>query len=242
MTRSLLKWLLGLLVVANVAVWAGWHWRDRLVAMGVLAPVPVQRIDLDPEQLPPIVEPGPQLQRFEVEPGPPPADAAESRATPDVENPLPPAASETVAAPLACVVAGPFESREAAVEAEQRLAASGATVELLEESEIAPAAYLVYVEPAASGDAAWHVLRELRTQSVDDAYVIPSGPLENGVSIGVFTEEDRANTRRDRVAALGYTVNVQTRENVTYRVRAVDVLPDSLGSLPHVPCDAEEDG
>lgn len=216
MTRSLLKWLLGLLVVANVAVWAGWHWRDRLVAMGVLAPVPVQRIDLDPEQLPPIVEPGPQLQRFEVE--------------------------QTVAAPFACVVAGPFESREAAVEVEQRLAASGATVELLEESEIAPAAYLVYVEPAASGDAAWHVLRELRTQSVDDAYVIPSGPLENGVSIGVFTEEDRANTRRDRVAALGYTVNVQTRENVTYRVRAVDVLPESLGSLPHVPCDAEEDG
>ena len=238
-TRSLLKWLLGLLVVANLAVWVAWFWRDSLVEMGVLAPPPVQRLDLDPEPLPPLVGLEAEQRAVGVEPGlPPAAPDPESVATPQVETSLPPTESETAPARLACVVAGPFASREAADQVEQRLRASGATVELLE-PEITPSGYQVYVEPEASQDAAWLVLRELRAQSVEDAYVIASGALENGVSIGFFTDERRALTRRDQVAALGYTVSIQTREEVSYRARVRDVLLDALAELAHVPCEGE---
>ena len=56
-SRSLLTWLLVLLVAANIAVWTAWPYRDKLVALDVLAPPPIERVDLEPQALPPIVEP-----------------------------------------------------------------------------------------------------------------------------------------------------------------------------------------
>ena len=56
LARPLFKWLLIVLVVANVAVWTAWPFRHELVARGILAPPPVERVDLDPQTLPPIVE------------------------------------------------------------------------------------------------------------------------------------------------------------------------------------------
>ena len=56
LAHSLFKWLLIVLVVANVAVWTAWPFRHELVARGILAPPPVERVDLDPQALPPIVE------------------------------------------------------------------------------------------------------------------------------------------------------------------------------------------
>ena len=56
LARPLFKWLLIVLVVANVAVWTAWPFRHELVAWGILAPPPVERVDLDPQALPPIVE------------------------------------------------------------------------------------------------------------------------------------------------------------------------------------------
>ena len=56
LVHSLFKWLLIVLVVANVVVWTAWPFRDELVAKRILLPPPVERVDLDPQALPPIVE------------------------------------------------------------------------------------------------------------------------------------------------------------------------------------------
>ena len=56
-TRLGWTWLLVLLVLANIVVWTAWPFRGELVARGILAPPPADRVDFEPLPLPPIVEP-----------------------------------------------------------------------------------------------------------------------------------------------------------------------------------------
>ena len=51
------------------------------------------------------------------------------------------------------------------------------------------------------------LLRELRNQAID-GQVISDGGLDNAVTVGVFGLPDLAEARRQRVAELGYEVDV----------------------------------
>lgn len=249
--RSLLTWLLVLLVVANIAVWTAWPLRDELVGLGILAPPPVERVDLDPQELPPIVEPaGPSSDADQpVEShanGEPESEAIHNvgRAVPSEEDPsalpaTPGIAGQTSgnAGPpssnlLDCVIVGPVESREALEAAATHLRSTGALVDSPEESGVAALDYHVYVEPLASRDAARAVERELKAQVDDDVAVIPSGPYEDGVAVGVHRNRNLAEARRDRIAPLGYAVKVRER----HWLRARGVRTDALGDLDHKPC------
>ena len=247
--RSLLTWILVVLVVANVAVWTAWPFRDKLVALGVLAPPPIQRVDLEPQPLPPVVERAdPSLdQSFESH------DAAEPDSE-EVENVEPeglseqdpsalPAAPEIAAQPpangapsasdlLDCVIVGPVESREAAEAAAARLRSTGALVDSPEELGVLALDYHVYVEPSASWQAAEAVERELEARFIEDTDIIKSGTYEKGVSVGVHRHRDLAEARRDRIAGLGYAVKVRER----HRLRAREVSTDALGDLDYGPC------
>ena len=254
--RSLLTWVLVVLLVANVAVWTAWPLRDKLVVLGILAPPPIEQVDLEAQALPPIVEPGE-----------PPSDADplfESNAdgepaaetTGSVETALPydegpssfPAASEIVGQPsvngrppsalLDCVIVGPVESREALEAVAARLRSMGALVDSPEASDVLALDYHVYVEPLASRNAARAVEEELKAQFDDDVAVIPSGTREDGVSVGVHRNRNLAEARRDRIAALGYPVKVRER----HRLRAREASPDALGNLDHEPCPEDAGG
>ena len=247
--RSLLIWLLVLLVVANIAVWTAWPLRDELVALGILAPPPIERVDLEPRPLPPIVERAdPSLdQPFE-------SHAAAEGESEEIDNTGPavaseegpsalPAAPEIAGQPsgnggpppsdlLDCIIVGSVESREALEAAATRLRSRGALVDSPEASGVPALDYQVYVEPSPSRDAARAVEKELKAQSIDDTHIIPSGAYEHAVSVGVHRNHRLADARRDRIAALGYAVKLRER----HRLRARDVPADALGDLDYRPC------
>ncbi|MDE0422096.1 MAG: hypothetical protein OXK76_14595 [Gammaproteobacteria bacterium] len=250
--HSLLKWTLVLLVIANIAVWAAWPLKDKLVAMGVLMPPPAERVDLAPRPLPPILEGvesdlvvdpgnatlvGPKPETEGTEPAaPPPPD------TPPVvrESDGAEAAPTSVAvspAVLDCVVVGPFPSRDAMESEQTRFRSAGAQVEALEETGAGRPGYFVYVAPADSPAAADSILSELEAQMIKDARVIwEEGPYQNAVSVGFFHNHDLAVARRDRVAELGFAVQMRTSGGSAHRLRLRQVSPAALADLDYEPC------
>ena len=255
--RSLLAWLLVLLVVANVVVWSAWPVRDQLVTLGILAPPPIERVDLAPQPLPPIVEradPSSDAdQPFESDRDAEPESEAIDNvgpAVPSEEGPSalpagpeiagqPPGNGEPPASDLLdCVVVGPVEGREALDAVAARLRSAGALVDSPEETGIPALDYHVYVEPSASWDAALAVERELKAQSIEDTDPIAGGTYENAVSVGVHRNRSLAEARRDRIAALGYGVKIRER----HRLRAREVSADALGDLDYKRCPGDAAG
>ena len=249
--RSLLAWILVLLVVANIAVWTAWPLRDELVGLGILAPPPVERVDLDPQALPPIVEPaGPSSdadQPVESQAnGEPESEGIESvgpvappEQGPSVSPSVPQMAPRVSVngqppslALLECVIVGPVGSREAIEAVATRLRSTGALVDSPEENGVPALDYHVYVEPSTSRAAAEAIEKELEAQFIDDTDIILRGTLEHAVSVGVHRNRDLAEARRDRIAALGYAVKVRER----HWLRAREVSTDVLGGLDHKPC------
>ena len=217
------------LLAANVLVAAAWLGRDRLVAAGWLV-LPPSRIDLPAQPLPPI-----SVARGEtpIEKLPPastsPAESAESVPEPAV-----------VTSGL-CQYFGPFDTRSEVDDLTARIAFGGGSARIVEESLVGEPDYLVYVEPAASRSIAHRTWLELVGQGVD-AFVIPSGPRQNGVSVGVFTLRELAIAQRDRVAELGYPVAMRRlrRSHSVYAVVAHDAPPEGVVDVPAGPC--EDDG
>ena len=253
--RSPATWILMLLVVANIAVWTAWPLRDELVALGILAPPPVERVDLDPRALPPIADrpvpssdsdrpletrPGGEPASGEIEssePTLPPDPPDEGSGAPEVAGQAPAARQPPLSALLDCVIVGPVESLAALEAAATRLRSSGAHVDPPPEASGVPALdYHVYVEPSPSRDAARAVLEQLKAQFIHDAAITPSGPHRNTVAVGVYRNRDLADARRNRIAALGYAVKVRER----HRLRARDVSTNALGDLAYRPCPDEE--
>ena len=253
--RSPATWILMLLVVANIAVWTAWPLRDELVALGILASPPVERVDLHPQALPPIADrpvPSSDSDRpLETRPGGEPAsgeiESSEPIVAPDEGAPgVPEVAGQASAAGqpspsrlLDCVIVGPVESRAALEAAATRLRSTGARLDSPSEASGVPALdYHVYVEPFPSRDAAPAVRAQLKAQFIKDAEITPRGPYRNTVAVGVYRNRNLADARRDRIAALGYAVKVRER----HRLRARDVSTDALGDLAYWPCPDDEAG
>ena len=246
--RTLFKLLLILLVLANLAVAAVWFGLDQGLFARLLPPPPPTRVDLGPW---PLRESSTTMAAEdqageETDAGASDADdaaavAAEQAPSADSAQQVAAAqpAEETapaIAVPpqtLDCVVLGPFASAEEAAAAAARITAAGGQA-AVEQEPTAATKHMVYVAPASSERAA-ATLEALAARSID-AYVIPSGPRRNGISVGVFSKRELAEAQRERVAALGYDVEVHPRGQGAHRVVASQAPVDSLGEASRTPC------
>ena len=224
---SVRGWLwvgLAVLGAANLAAGAAWLGRDRLVAAGWLAVPTPMRIDLPAQALPPALD----------------ADRAVAHsATPvalDEPSPQPPAAQRRT-----CVALGPFDTLEEATAIGERIGSAGGETSVVEETEVGEPDYFVYVEPAASRALAHRTWRELVAQGID-AFVIPRGERENGVSVGVFSRRELAEAQHDRVSELGFSVVTRTilRSRVRYRLQAWDAPDEAVAEMASNPCVSPE--
>ena len=238
--RVLLRIGLALLIVANLAVAAAWLARDRLVAMGALAPPPPTRVDFPAQPLPPIIEPAATssvalaaTSSVAAAHAPSPAAAAQPTSEPAPVQP---------ALPNGCVAVGPYDDGDDAAAVRARLTGLGVAARLVEGNVASEPDYVVYVQPAGSRALAHRAWRELVNQGVD-AYVIPAGERENGVSVGVFTVRELAEAQRERVGGLGYKVLLQAvdRSHPVFRILVQGAPGDVLKNLPTAPCEASED-
>ena len=128
------------------------------------------------------------------------------------------------------------------MDARNRLRAAGASAGIEEQALAVEPRYLVFVDPALSRDEARRTLRALKAQGIEDAAIILSGERANGVSVGMFTTRDFAFARQQRVATLGYSVNVRSlnQDQVVYRLRVLGASPEALAGTLYAPCPDED--
>ncbi len=112
-----------------------------------------------------------------------------------------------VAGESGCVVLGPLDQDHAAQALAEAIRRDGGRAIVQDRDILSRPDYVVHVEPSASRDLAMRMLRELRNQAIDGR-VISDGGLDNAVTVGVFGLPGPAEARRQRVAELGYDVDV----------------------------------
>lgn len=152
-------------------------------------------------------------------------------AAPDAGSPV-----RSASAPAgggACSASRRFANLREALSHATRLDADGGRAEVRKVVARGRPDHVVYIEPAASRDAARRVLRELEGQSIG-GQVVDAGPLANAVTLGVFAEEAAAQGLVERVAAFGYPARQMAleRANTVYLV----VGGTGSGAAGHAPC------
>jgi len=99
-------------------------------------------------------------------------------------------------AALACVSVGPYLERPVAEQAEARLVRLGFAVRLRESLESVRVGDWVRVEDLATPEDAANALEQLRAAGVADAYLLTEEAPGTVISLGVFTEPERAEQAR----------------------------------------------
>ncbi|PTQ71226.1 SPOR domain-containing protein [Pseudomonas sp. GV071] len=102
-----------------------------------------------------------------------------------------------------CMFLGGFDQEDAAKLVEQRLI----TLDIQSQVRVvdAPAGldYWVYLPPLASRQASLRQLKELQARKID-SYIITTGDLSNGISLGMFPRSESADSVMQRLREVGY--------------------------------------
>lgn len=119
-----------------------------------------------------------------------------------VKNPSSPAKSTTNSRSL-CTLVGAFPNISKAERFVEKLAALGVGAKIKHLLVSSTVGYWLHLPPQTSRKEALRRLSELQRQGVD-SYIIPDGNLVNGISLGMFSEEKRANELKNSIVDLGY--------------------------------------
>jgi hypothetical protein len=177
----------------------------------------------------------PTLERKGAKPAEPPARIVlaremieanpEERGVGPIRDVLPPAveplgAQSTPAPPtqtaqldtLSCTSVGPYADLPQASQAQASLRAAGFEPrQRMEQGEIW-AGYWVSVQSLATREAADAALKTLAASGIADVYVMPGSDPPNVLSLGVFSDYQRAQRRVDEVRAIGLTPRIDDRK------------------------------
>lgn len=128
-----------------------------------------------------------------------------------------------------CTLLGPFEEEYLGEDIVQRLQALQVNAALREVEMSGQMRYWVFLAPMDSRREALRKLRELQSAGID-SYVIPKGTLADGISFGIFSEPERAESLAEELRRKG--IDVRTREEPqTYLERWVVLPPDGAEPL-----------
>ncbi len=139
-----------------------------------------------------------------------------------------PARPAPPAGPPPCATVGPFSDEVLAVQVQQKLEAAGWGVLRRQTSENTHEGWWVYVLNADAGRQA-RTLNAIRRAGISDAFAMPDDP-EFRVSVGIFSEEDRAEDRAARVQKLKLDamVSERSREQRVYWFDVPGVARETL--------------
>jgi SPOR domain len=113
---------------------------------------------------------------------------------------------------MSCTSVGPFADLPQASQAQAALRAAGFQPrQRMEQGELW-VGYWVSVQGLATRDAAETALKTLSASGISDVYVMPGSDPPNVVSLGVFSDYQRAQRRVDEVRALGLTPRIDDRK------------------------------
>jgi hypothetical protein len=183
----MMKWLFGLLVLANVGLlmWGTWY-RDPPVPDSPRPPVAAQKLKL-------LSEPG-------------------TRLTARAKTPV---AAITDSVSAACYHLGPFASPDKARVAGAKLDGWQLTHQRFAEYETQGVAYRLYLPSFASREEAENQRRELTRLGFSDHGLITEEPgMENAISLGLFSVEGNAQARLQELLQRGVPAMLQTVPSV----------------------------
>ncbi|MCQ4310279.1 SPOR domain-containing protein [Pseudomonas stutzeri] len=150
-----------------------------------------------------------------------------------------------------CVLLGGFNEESLAQAVEQRLLSLDIDSQVEAVDEAAGVDYWVYLPPLVSRQASLRQLRELQSRNID-SYIITVGDLSNGISLGIFSRKDSAESVVNRLQGVDYTALIRElpRSHRRYWVRVAgerkhllsdELLAELVGSFPalesqQIPC------
>lgn len=109
-----------------------------------------------------------------------------------------------------CWLAGPVEDERLSTRLAAELAAVGVSMDLvLQTTEVAPT-HWVYIRTSGSQADVRRLSRVLRDAGWEN-FPITDGPLLGNLSVGLFRDEKRAVSVRDRLLAAGYAADIYRR-------------------------------
>ena len=94
--------------------------------------------------------------------------------------------------------------------------------------------FRVYIKSAGSKQAAKAVIKQLNSKNIKDHFIIADGPHKNAVSLGYFSEKDRAYRYAARVRKLGFDAIAEpVFRNYTiywldYRIKGGEKIPQNI--------------
>ena len=110
-----------------------------------------------------------------------------------------------------CVTVGPFATNELAARARQTLTDSGYASLPRQQTVAVPDGYWVYLEGPSTDVGERRLLDRLRKGGFADAAAVGE-PGSRRVSLGIFSDEQRAALQSERVARLGLLPQIEARE------------------------------
>ena len=110
-----------------------------------------------------------------------------------------------------CASIGAFTKRSQAELLSVNLLALGVKTEITSESANEQAGFWVLIPPQSDREAAITIAKDLEKAGVADIWRFTSGRLAHAISLGLFRDEERAQARRDKIAAMGFKPEVQPR-------------------------------
>lgn len=110
-----------------------------------------------------------------------------------------------------CVTVGPFATNELAARARQTLTDSGYASVPRQEAISIPDGFWVYLEAPSTETAERRLLDRLHKGGFGDAQAVGE-PGSRRVSLGIFSDEQRAALQSERVARLGLLPQIEARE------------------------------
>lgn len=100
------------------------------------------------------------------------------------------------------------ETQQAALA--QRLMTMGISADSVTETSELDLEYWVFLPPVASRAASLRLLKELQARRLD-GFLITSGELENGISLGIYQQEEAARGMQERMRTAGYAASIQEK-------------------------------
>ena len=102
-----------------------------------------------------------------------------------------------------CTLIGSFSTRDKAASFIRKLAVVGVDAKVKNLLVSSTVGFWLHLPPQPSRKEVLRRLSELQRQGID-SYIIPDGDLANGISLGMFSDQKRADTLKKRIGSLGY--------------------------------------
>lgn len=140
-------------------------------------------------------------------------DPEQSAPTPEpAQKPAPAATPGSESTEFGCTSVGPFANLSDASQAQAALSAGGFSPrQRLEQGELW-VGYWVSVQNLANRDAAEEALQRLADAGITDVYLMPGTDPANVLSLGVFSDFQRAQRRVQEAQALGLQPQIDDRK------------------------------